>query len=131
MEQREIKFKYIYSNDKRIITKVFTLEEISNGDCYDYLSDQPLLKYFKLINRVEYTGLKDKNGKEIYEFDWCRACFRDKNGFHYKQGVIKMDEYMWCLDTLDETDEYRIYSINRLHDFEALSNVFENPELLK
>jgi uncharacterized phage protein (TIGR01671 family) len=79
---------------------------------------------------MEFTGIVDKNGKDVFEGDWCRACFRDKDGFHYKQGKIIIDDYMWCLDTMDENDEYSIYSINRLHDWEVLGNIYENPELL-
>lgn len=78
----------------------------------------------------EYTGLKDKNGIGIYESDWCRACFRDKEGFHYVQGTIFMDEYMWCLQSQTIICPDEIFSINRLHDWEVLGNIYENPELL-
>jgi uncharacterized phage protein (TIGR01671 family) len=85
---------------------------------------------FRYDDVMQYTGKKDKKDKEIFEGDWCRACFRDKEGFHYKQGKIIMDDYMWCLDTMDGEDEHQIYSINRLHDWEVLGNIYENPELL-
>ncbi len=74
---------------------------------------------------AEFIGITDKKGIDVYEKDWVRACFRDKDGFHYKQGEIIMDEYMWCLEATDG----EIYSVNRLHDFEVLGNKQDNPEL--
>ena len=74
---------------------------------------------------AEFIGITDKNGIDIYEKDWVRACFRDKEGYHYKQGEIVMNEYMWCLEATDG----EIYSVNRLHDFEVLGNKQDNPEL--
>jgi len=79
----------------------------------------------------QFCDLHDKHGKRIFEGDWCRACYRDAQGYHYKQGYIFMDEYMWCLNTLDKTDSYGIYSINRLHDFEIIGSIHTNPELLQ
>lgn len=79
----------------------------------------------------QFTGLHDKDGKEIWENDWCEAMFRDRDGFHVKQGVILMDEYMWCLDTKDPSDYEVVYSVNRLHLWKVISNIHDNPELLK
>ena len=67
--QREYKFRYGYSEGKNWIFHIFTLDQIENGEPYEVLSDNPLLKNYKLVTRDEFTGLTDKNGKEIYEGD--------------------------------------------------------------
>ena len=77
---------------------------------------------------MQYTGLKDKNGKEeIYFNDYCNAKFKTKEGVTEVSGKIIFNEYMICL----ETREGEIYSVNRLHDFEVIGNIYENPELIK
>lgn len=66
---REIKFKYIWSNQAKtnFISQIFTLDEIEAGNQFMVLENEPLLKDYKLIARVQFTGLKDENGKEIFE----------------------------------------------------------------
>lgn len=66
---RDIKFRYRYTDGSRWIFQVFDLEQIANGECFDVLSDQRLLKHYKHCGEDEYVGLKDKNGKEVYEGD--------------------------------------------------------------
>jgi hypothetical protein len=69
MNNREIKFRYYYSNESNWLVYEFGMEQIENGYPYEATNDNPLLKRYKLIDRVQFTGLKDKNGKEIYEGD--------------------------------------------------------------
>lgn len=57
---REIKFKF-YCDESCTMSRIFTLEELVNGR-YDFHCD--INKAIKL----QYTGLKDKNEVEIYEY---------------------------------------------------------------
>lgn len=99
-------------------------------------------------NRVymQYTGLKDKNGKEIYEGDVVQADFP----FNVKiVGIIRYDNFTYKLASLNQTEEAKKHgytdfieywddgendwcSLEQLcgHDFEVIGNIYENPELL-
>ena len=78
---------------------------------------------------MQFTGLHDKNGKEIYEGDWCCAKFMTKNDNKVIQGLIIMDEFMWCIDCTGNLGD-DIFSINRIHDVEVIGNIYEDTELL-
>lgn len=74
---------------------------------------------------MQFTGLLDKNGKEIFEGDWCTAKFRTRDGIQVIQGKIIMDEYMWCIDCTGCVGD-DIFPINRPHDFEVIGNIYQN-----
>lgn len=67
----------------------------------------------------QYTGLKDKNGKMVFEGDVLMALYGEKN-----IGKVYMDEACWfgACDYLD-------YAVT--HGVEIIGNIHDNPELLE
>lgn len=84
---------------------------------------------FGKVQLMQYTGLKDKNGKEIYEGDICK----------YDNGITNSIPYIFTVhwDSVkarfceanegNKTDGSFLYSDKT----EVIGNIYEHPELLK
>ena len=88
-------------------------------------------RYWYELN--QWTGLKDKNGIEIYEGDILRPR-RYKNTKTYnfpvvfKNGKFMFEHKLAGYQTLHESLKNGKRANN---DFEVIGNIYENPELLK
>ena len=121
---REIKFR-AWHKEKKIMGEVLGIDILhkeiffsnEDVDCYEHTD-------FKDIELMQYTGLKDKNNKEIYEGDIVtlhnskyKVIFNSKEaGF-----VLRDDEFEMNIP----------FTNNNNKRMEVIGNIYENPELLK
>lgn len=96
----------------------------------DYLSDGPL-KFLNNVEVMQFTGLLDKNGKEIYEGDMLA-------GFSETSGPLEVQWFDGSFELHFHKSANAAYhrhcaqiSSNETNLMEVIGNVHENAELVK
>jgi uncharacterized phage protein (TIGR01671 family) len=82
--------------------------------------------WFKKKNIIfqQYTGLKDKNGKEIYEGDY----IKNSDGLIMS---VKWNQSRCCFAaSVSTADGWMNLLEDLIKDFEVIGNIFENSDLL-
>ena len=113
---REIKFRAFWKDTLKPIP--YFNDEYSIDACNDEIF---------IVN--QYTGLKDKNGKEIYEGDI--LTYYNKYSDKIYTQIVKWDQ-MWAGFGLFEKDNKWCKESDwvKIANIEIIGNIYENPELL-
>lgn len=135
---REIKFRYIYQHEEDTIfpelslkiadvnDSIWTLEQIAEWEPDNYI-DTCLSRAWKVIAINQYTGLKDRSWKEIYEWDiveWFHNYIVE-----IKNAVVRFRIGRFELDTFQCIPLYEFLLSNNT-TLEIIWNIYENPDLI-
>jgi len=129
---REIKFR---AWDKKAKIMLYSFLINSKGDTFiikDIEQYEPNvfnaeIPSIESVVVMQYTGLKDKNGKEIYEGDVVKYCNRTH--------VVEYIYGMFTIKKFIRSNEKELVQLP-VKDFawgelEVIGNICENPELIK
>ena len=86
---------------------------------------------FDDVELMQYTGVKDKNGKEIYEGDIIKYKFPYDRRIKHISPVFYMESQA-SYGVLDiYKNEIPLYTISTNNYFEVIGNIYENKNLLE
>lgn len=131
---REIKFRVWHKKDK-VMVDVASINFWPNGVLSvleDFDDAEP--QFADSYELMEYTGLKDKNGKDIFEGDIVRyTAWHDGKPAGAIQGevVYSGDLGMVSFDIRLDHDGEIDRAVLPAMGVEIIGNAFENPELLE
>lgn len=130
-ENRVIKFEVCTrrKDGTDLFTEVLTLDDLLNRNgCYYSPTVQ------EIVYKRQFTGLTDKNGKDIYEGDIIAYFYEETvikghlvSERGYSLNAVIFHNSMFCIGI---DNDFALGNWAEDDDLEIMGNIYENPELL-
>lgn len=139
--KREIKFRAWNSSIKEMYLNCgfhpHLLSDLSYEDDHynENLEGRYIVHNDDCYTLMQFTGLKDKNGKEIYEGDVLTFDYHDHKNVdveRYKKEpvyIVSFNDWGWCGKDVNQERKLFSHAFRFIH-CDILGNIYENPELL-
>lgn len=144
---RDIKFR---AWDKDLKQMHICGQDVHDSMTFD---ENNIAQYYNLQNGcgspttyelMQYTGLKDKNEKEIYEGDIVKTYFNKKDAYsintlNLKRSVNKIGKIEYIVDSFcifipkfgENIYPLSFFGDEIINQIEVIGNIYDNPELLE
>lgn len=125
--KREIKFRvWIKSQQYMDFPTSITIDDSGHVEgVRGYGGEYP----YTDIELMQFTGLKDKNGREIHESDIVRTGNDNIGDPEPMIGQVIMREGSWLIENEKKQEAMELFS--EITSREVVGNIYENPELLE
>lgn len=128
---REIKFRAWDKKGNQMINYISSIN-FKNQNFIDIVSEYDLDvhngenlghygRHTSEIEIMQFTGLKDKTGRDIYEGDIV----------NFGEGVNLPIEWAWNSYNFHNNSDWDITNHDPEKEFQIIGNIYENPELIK
>lgn len=116
---KELKFRAWLKEKKKMVS---VCQINLSNEYIDYIYNGNINRdSFMNIELMQYIGVKDKNGKAVYEGDVVQL-------FDGNKYIIKWNDQIACFEIVNDFG-YLVFASN--NDFEVIGNIYENPEWLE
>jgi uncharacterized phage protein (TIGR01671 family) len=120
-------FRFIKSGDDGNDWVIFTSDLQTLQEKHHPFENPYFQQQFKIM---QFTGLLDANGVEIYESDVIKGLLVDKRGERFEfTGSVFYQEYEFCVET--DLHSWPVAAWHCVEKPVVIGNSYQNPELLK
>jgi len=122
---RQMKFRAWSPTEKKFLSTGFSI--IGEVTVFDMLNENRVDLFAPEEDQIEvqqWTGLKDKNGVDIYEGD---VVLRE---YQIGQIVFNNGSFKWVGRQVSDKLHHLASAMSSFYEYTVINSIFENPEML-